>query len=127
MCFAFTNTLSHYFETNTAAMRHSYLTKSGLVVHVAIEHLSHLGLQHSVHNLVFSVLYYLYEFITIFSPAMDLLRPIMCRTCKKYDLFTVSILKYWAQDYEDTLAEYIFKLVTKNTGTPNRKRQRLVI
>ncbi|KAJ8304786.1 hypothetical protein KUTeg_018369 [Tegillarca granosa] len=56
-------------------------------------------------------------------PSSDLLRPLLCRDCKKNDLFTVSILKYWAQEYEDKLAELILSQVSKFNGTP-KKRQR---
>lgn len=51
------------------------------------------------------------------------MRPILCRQCKKVDLFTVSILKFWAQEYEDKLADILNTLLTKNTATPNRKRK----
>ncbi|XP_041361023.1 integrator complex subunit 3-like [Gigantopelta aegis] len=58
------------------------------------------------------------------SPAADLVRPILVRECKKSDYFAVSILKYWAQEHEDRLAELIFQQLTKlNGGTP-KKRQR---
>ncbi|XP_071116601.1 integrator complex subunit 3-like [Haliotis cracherodii] len=57
------------------------------------------------------------------SPAVDLLRPILVRECKKNDFFTVSILKYWAQEHEDRLAELINQQLTKFNGTP-KKRQR---
>ena len=65
----------------------------------------------------FSVLYY--------SPTSELLRPILCRECKRTDFFTVSILNYWAQEFEDKLAELIYTQFSKvNGGTPNKKRQR---
>jgi hypothetical protein len=47
----------------------------------------------------------------------------MCRDCKKTDYFVVSILKYWAQEFEDKLAEHINQQVSKFNGTP-KKRQR---
>ncbi|XP_052100494.1 integrator complex subunit 3-like isoform X1 [Mytilus californianus] len=56
-------------------------------------------------------------------PSPDLLRIIMCRDCKKTDYFVVSILKYWAQEFEDKLAEHINQQVSKFNGTP-KKRQR---
>lgn len=56
-------------------------------------------------------------------PSSDLLRVIMCRDCKKTDYFVVSILKYWAQEFEDKLAEQINQQVVKFNGTP-KKRQR---
>ncbi|OPL33146.1 integrator 3 complex subunit, partial [Mytilus galloprovincialis] len=56
-------------------------------------------------------------------PSSDLLRIIMCRDCKKTDYFVVSILKYWAQEFEDKLAEHINQQVSKFNGTP-KKRQR---
>lgn len=59
------------------------------------------------------------------SPTLDLLRPILCRECKKNDLFTVSILNYWAQEFEDKLAELIyFHFSNVNGGTPNKKRHK---
>ncbi|XP_005091080.1 integrator complex subunit 3 isoform X2 [Aplysia californica] len=57
------------------------------------------------------------------SPNWDLLRPVLSRECKKSDFFTVSILKYWAQEHEDRLAELINFQLTKLNGTP-KKRQR---
>ncbi|KAK3097008.1 hypothetical protein FSP39_005554 [Pinctada imbricata] len=56
-------------------------------------------------------------------PSPDLIRPVLCRECKRTDYFAVSILKYWAQEYEDKLAELILSQVTKLNGTP-KKRQR---
>lgn len=63
--------------------------------------------------------------VLFFSPSSDLLRIIMCRDCKKTDYFVVSILKYWAQEFEDKLAEHINQQVSKFNGTP-KKRQRFV-
>ncbi|KAI8777522.1 integrator complex subunit 3-like isoform X1 [Biomphalaria glabrata] len=57
------------------------------------------------------------------SPSWEILRPVLSRECKKTDYFTVSILKYWAQEHEDVLAELIHKQLTKLNGTP-KKRQR---
>ncbi|XP_059154214.1 integrator complex subunit 3-like isoform X2 [Physella acuta] len=57
------------------------------------------------------------------SPSWDILRPVLSRECKKTDFFTVSILKYWAQEHEDRLAELINHQLTKLNGTP-KKRQR---
>ncbi|KAH9500797.1 Integrator complex subunit 3 [Bulinus truncatus] len=57
------------------------------------------------------------------SPSWDILRPVLSRECKKADYFTVSILKYWAQEHEDRLAELINLQLTKLNGTP-KKRQR---
>lgn len=57
-------------------------------------------------------------------PSSDLIRPILCRDYKKTDFFAVSILKYWAQEYEDKLAEIILAQVSKMNGTP-KKRQRV--
>jgi len=58
------------------------------------------------------------------SPSWELLRPVLSRECKKSDYFTVSILKYWAQEHEDQLAQLINNQLTKlNGGTP-KKRQR---
>ncbi|XP_023931443.1 integrator complex subunit 3 [Lingula anatina] len=58
-------------------------------------------------------------------PSAELLRPIFCRECKKHDYFSVSILKYWAQEYEDKLADLVLAQISKsNPSTPNRKRQR---
>ncbi|XP_069137872.1 integrator complex subunit 3-like [Argopecten irradians] len=56
-------------------------------------------------------------------PSADLLRPVLCRDCKKHDFFTVSILKYWAQEFEDKLADLILSQVNKLSSTP-KKRQR---
>lgn len=53
-----------------------------------------------------------------------MIRPILCRDYKKTDFFAVSILKYWAQEYEDKLAEIILAQVSKMNGTP-KKRQRV--
>lgn len=58
-----------------------------------------------------------------YRPSSDLIRPILCRDYKKTDFFAVSILKYWAQEYEDKLAEIILAQVSKMNGTP-KKRQR---
>ncbi|ESP00344.1 hypothetical protein LOTGIDRAFT_140893, partial [Lottia gigantea] len=58
-------------------------------------------------------------------PTTDLLRPILCRECKKTDLFTPSILKYWAQEHEDRLAEIIYQQLSKVNNSP-KKRQRFV-
>lgn len=57
-------------------------------------------------------------------PTPELIRPILCRECKKPDLFTVSILKYWAQEYEDKLGELLYSHITRSNSTPNRKRPR---
>ncbi|XP_064619103.1 integrator complex subunit 3-like [Lineus longissimus] len=57
-------------------------------------------------------------------PTAELVRCILCRESKKLDFFAVSILKYWAQEYEDRLADLILSQVQKNTTTSNRKRQR---
>lgn len=58
-------------------------------------------------------------------PTTELLRPILCRECKKNDFFTVSILNYWAQEFEDKLAELIYAQFSKaNGGTPSKKRHR---
>ncbi|GFS03973.1 integrator complex subunit 3 [Elysia marginata] len=57
------------------------------------------------------------------SPSWELLRPVLSRECKKADYFTVSVLKYWAQEHEDRLAELINLQLTKLNGTP-KKRQR---
>lgn len=57
-------------------------------------------------------------------PSAELLRPLLCRECKKNDLFTVSLLKYWAQEYEDRLADLLHTQLTKSNGTPNKKRHR---
>ncbi|GFO40922.1 integrator complex subunit 3 [Plakobranchus ocellatus] len=57
------------------------------------------------------------------SPSWELLRPVLSRECKKADFFTVSVLKYWAQEHEDRLAELINLQLTKLNGTP-KKRQR---
>lgn len=57
------------------------------------------------------------------SPSWDLLRPVLSRECKRTDYFTVSVLKYWAQEHEDRLAELINLQLTKLNGTP-KKRQR---
>ena len=60
------------------------------------------------------------------SPSWELLRPVLSRDCKKSDFFTVSILKYWAQNDEDQLAQLINTQLTKiNGGTP-KKRPRWV-
>lgn len=56
-------------------------------------------------------------------PTADLLRPLMCREYKKQDMFTVSVLKFWAQEYEDRLAELIYNQLAKANNTP-KKRQR---
>ncbi|WAR00983.1 INT3-like protein [Mya arenaria] len=62
---------------------------------------------------------------SIMVPSSDLLRPILCRECKKNDFFTVSILNYWAQEFEDKLADLIYSQFSKvNGGTPNKKRLR---
>ncbi|XP_050400889.1 integrator complex subunit 3 [Patella vulgata] len=57
------------------------------------------------------------------NPSADLLRPILCRECKKGDLFATSILKYWAQEHEDRLAEVIYQQLSKLNNSP-KKRQR---
>ena len=64
-----------------------------------------------------------------FSPSQDLLRPLLCRECKRTDMFSVSVLKFWAQEWEDKLADLIYSFTVKstnstNTGTPTRKRHR---
>ncbi|XP_074650376.1 integrator complex subunit 3-like [Tubulanus polymorphus] len=59
------------------------------------------------------------------SPNTEILRCILCRECKKNDFFAVSILKYWAEECEEKLAELLLSQLTKNVpNTPNRKRQR---
>ncbi|CAI9735301.1 Hypothetical predicted protein [Octopus vulgaris] len=56
-------------------------------------------------------------------PTAELLRPLMCREYKKQDLFTVSVMKNWAHEYEDRLAELLYNLLAKSNSTP-KKRQR---
>ncbi|KAL5004662.1 hypothetical protein ScPMuIL_018118 [Solemya velum] len=56
-------------------------------------------------------------------PTTDTLKPILCRDHRKADFFTISILKFWAQEYEDKLAELIHTQIAKFNGTP-KKRQR---
>ncbi|KAK3595164.1 hypothetical protein CHS0354_002764 [Potamilus streckersoni] len=58
------------------------------------------------------------------SPTSDMLRPILCRECKHVDLFTVSILKYWAQEYEDKLADLVQAQLTKSSGSGNTPKKR---
>ena len=50
----------------------------------------------------------------------------MMRECKKNDFFTVSILKYWSQEYEDDLATLLKNMLTKSVNTPNKKRNRYI-
>jgi len=59
-------------------------------------------------------------------PSADLLRPLLCRECKRNDMFTVSLLKYWAQEYADKLAELLHSQLTRSSGTPKRKGHRFV-
>ena len=64
-----------------------------------------------------------------FSPSAEVLRPMLCRECKKSDYFVVSVLKYWAQEYEDRLADLIKEQLTRLNGTTNankNKRSRYV-
>jgi len=42
-------------------------------------------------------------------------------------MFTVSLLKYWAQEYADRLAELLHAQLTRSSGTPKRKGHRFVI
>ncbi|CAH1797938.1 unnamed protein product, partial [Owenia fusiformis] len=59
------------------------------------------------------------------APTLELLRPLFCRACKKGDRFTISVLKYWAQENGDRLADQILNLISKCTNsTPNRKRHK---
>ena len=60
------------------------------------------------------------------SPTTELLRLILCRECRKNDMFAVSVIKNWAHEYEDKFAELVCTQLTKNTNTPNRKRQRYI-
>jgi len=60
-------------------------------------------------------------------PSADLLRPLLCRECKRNDMFTVSLLKYWAQEYADRLAELLHSQITRSSGTPKRKGHRYSI
>ncbi|XP_076443477.1 integrator complex subunit 3-like [Babylonia areolata] len=55
------------------------------------------------------------------SPSAELLRPMLCRNCKKSDYFVVSVLKYWAQEYEDRLADLIKEQLTRVNGTTKRR------
>jgi len=41
-------------------------------------------------------------------------------------MFTVSLLKYWAQEYADKLAELLHAQLTRSSGTPKRKGHRSV-
>jgi len=59
-------------------------------------------------------------------PSADLLRSLLCRECKRNDMFTVSLLKYWAQEYADKLAELLHSQLTRSSGTPKRKGHRCV-
>ena len=59
-----------------------------------------------------------------FRPNADLLRSLLCRECKRNDMFTVSLLKYWAQEYADKLAELLHSQLTRSSGTPKRKGHR---
>ena len=61
-----------------------------------------------------------------FRPNADLLRSLLCRECKRNDMFTVSLLKYWAQEYADKLAELLHSQLTRSSGTPKRKGHRYV-
>ena len=65
--------------------------------------------------------------VVVVSPTEELLRPIVRRDCKKNDFFTVSILKFWAQEYEDKLAELLHSQLTRSGSSPNKKRQRSVL
>ncbi|KAL8567155.1 hypothetical protein ACOMHN_033057 [Nucella lapillus] len=56
------------------------------------------------------------------SPSADLLRPMLCRNCKKTDYFVVSVLKYWAQEYEDRLADLIKTELTRVNGMTTKRR-----
>ncbi|XP_025077829.1 integrator complex subunit 3-like [Pomacea canaliculata] len=59
------------------------------------------------------------------SPTPELLRPVLCRECKKSDYFVVSVLKYWAQEHEERLAELINSQLTRvNGATHQKKRQK---
>jgi len=42
-------------------------------------------------------------------------------------MFTVSLLKYWAQEYADKLAELLHSQLTRSSGTPKRKGHRFVV
>nr|KAG5691545.1 hypothetical protein BaRGS_012345 [Batillaria attramentaria] len=53
----------------------------------------------------------------------ELLRPVLCRECKKTDFFVVSVLKYWAQEHEDRLAELINSQLTRINGTTSSKKR----
>ena len=74
---------------------------------------------------IFYLLYLHVYYDMFFRPSQDLIRPVLCRDCKRTDFFTVSILKYWAQEYEEKLADLILSHVSKLNGTP-KKRQRFV-
>ncbi|KAK7115612.1 hypothetical protein V1264_001450 [Littorina saxatilis] len=58
------------------------------------------------------------------SPSAELLRPMLCRECKKMDYFVVSVLKYWAQEYEDRLAELIKEQLTRLGGTTHANKNK---
>lgn len=58
-------------------------------------------------------------------PSIELLQPMLSREVKGNDLFTVSVLKFWAAEWEDRLAELLNTLVTKpQQFTPNKKKHR---
>ena len=69
--------------------------------------------------MVFTTWYFQY-----FSLTADLVRPLLCRECRKNDYFSISILKYWSQEFEDELATILKNMLTKSHSTPNKKRHK---
>lgn len=57
-------------------------------------------------------------------PSDEYLKYILDRDCKKHDYFTISILRNWARDYCDKLAELVAARLNKNlTGNAKGKKK----
>ena len=57
-------------------------------------------------------------------PNEDYLKCILDRDCKKYDYFTISVLRCWARDHCDKLAELVAAQLNKNLNSTTRGKKK---
>lgn len=58
-------------------------------------------------------------------PTADVVRQMFCRTVEEEDMFVVSTVMYWCQDFEDKVADLLAVLLsTRYPGTSPNKRKR---
>lgn len=57
-------------------------------------------------------------------PNDEYLKCILDRDCKKYDYFTISVLRCWARDHCDKLAELVATQLNKNLNSTTRSKKK---